>query len=72
MKDLIKIVELVDTMRTTLFLLAIGFIVASGIRIGQWVIPQPKQQVQLLVCLAEDSELIGNCKYLEDIKVGAE
>lgn len=72
MNALIKIVELVDAAKTFLFLLFIGFFIAAGMRIGQWVIPAPQEKVQLLVCLAEGSELVGNCKYLDDFMESAE
>lgn len=72
MNYLIKIVELVDAAKNLLFLLSIGFVIAAGMRIGQWAISAPQEKVQLLVCLAEGSELVGNCKHLDDFMESAE
>lgn len=45
--------------------LFIGALMMAGMRVVEWVIPQPETKV--LVCFASDAGKISQCKRLDDL-----
>ncbi len=52
---------------TTLLLSAFAFgaLVALGMKAIEWLIPKPP--VQILVCLQNDDETLGNCQKIDQL-----
>lgn len=46
-------------------LIAIGALVMGGMRLAEWVIPEP--EVKVIVCLADDVDRIETCESLSDL-----
>lgn len=46
-------------------LIGIGLLVAGGMRLAEWVIPEP--EVKVIVCMADEVDRIETCQSLSDL-----
>lgn len=46
-------------------IIAIGVLVAVGLRLAEWVIPEP--EVKVIVCMGDDVNKVEACQSLSDL-----
>ena len=46
---------------------AIGLLLFLGYRAGEWLVPKPAAQVQVLVCMADEAGTVKVCRDLDQL-----